>query len=103
FRAGKNENRLRVKIEAVGLKQLFLENSVSLEEVDSILQVTIYLNVGPQWKAYQIINVYPDLESQKDGKVKILNFQLGEAEKIDFEEVFSYILSDNSSDNKLAA
>ena len=100
FRPGKNENRTKVKINAVGVRQLLLEYPVSLEDVDTLLQVTVYLHVRRKWKAYQIINLYPDLDSEVDGKVKTLNFQLGEAERIDFEEVFSFMFSAN---NKLAA
>lgn len=100
FRSRENKNRTKVKISAVGLRQLILEYPVFLDDVSTLLQVTVYLHVGQQWKAYQIINIYPNLDSEEDGKVSSLNFQLGEAERIDFEEVFSFMFSGNE---KLAA
>ena len=100
FRPGRKENRTKVKISEVGIRQLLLENPVFLKDIDNILQVTVYLHVRQQWKAYQIINICPDLDTEEDGKVSSLNFQLGEAERIDFEEVFSFMFSSNE---KLAA
>ena len=93
FRPEKTLHRGKLKICGLGRNQLFLEAPVSLDETLVLLQVTVYLCVNGQWKTYNIMNIYPDPDLSKDGRIDRLNFQMGENEAGNFNNDFSSLLT----------
>ena len=95
FRSCDNNKKAkgRVRVRGITENQIFLESPVSLEEIESLSQVSVYLCVNEEWKTYNIINIYPDPnpnpnpdseEEKEEGKVRELSFHLGEREQCEF-------------------